>query len=241
MKNYQPYFPHVTYPYLGDDCPRGVTYHSDLPLDTTNVEIQKPYKDIDKITRLKNIEFIYVNRLENEWVEYFKTLPNLQHLVISHCKKQEELPLLTDLRALRVLQIIRCNQLKNLGFLGNLPNLHSLCLSELKQVTDLSPVAHFQELRELWVDGSITTRGPKLKSLAPVGELKKLAFFHFMLDIEKENKTLSPLLNLSELKHLQLNNRRYKAEELDRLIEVLPDLKDIKFNAGSTWLKDLKK
>lgn len=202
----------TTYPYLGQvaglvSC-RDL---SELPATTEVLRVIKPYKKIERLAELTELRHLELDRLEEGWVGMLGSLPKLEELRITG-SKQEAFPALSGLK-IAVLQIVRCKKLQNLSFIGELPRLTSLCLSELGRVADLAPLQALPQLRELWIDGSITARATKVESVEPIARLPNLRFLHFQLRVESSDG-LRPLLALERLEALELGVCRLEDYEL---------------------------
>lgn len=243
--NYDNYFHRLDgkLPYLGAVKNEiAVSNVLELPLDTRIARIMKPFKNFKEIINFKRIERIELTQLTEEWVDLLSLLPNLKYLTLSYCKKQTELPDIAKLKSLKALVISSCKQLESLKFLREQKSLTSLCISECKYITDLSPLKHLSSnLEELWLDGPIGSSPQKVKSIDPIGKLINLKFLLFMLSIQKENKTLHPLLKLRKLNYLMIRHFGYKRSEFDSLVNQIDTLDDIHFNGGMKWSTTSKK
>lgn len=226
--NYQPRFANG-YPYLG--AVPGETVCNDvtqLPSDATVVRITQPYRNIAQLKHFRQIRQLDISRLEADWMPYLQSLPNLEHLRLSYCKKQESLPRLTGLESLRVLMVLRCRQLQSLDFISDVTQLEALCISEIKHVTDLLPLESLVHLKELWADGFQTD------SLDWIGKLSSLQCLHWLVQVPKKNRSLKPLHHLSHLTRFFTIDQYSKQEYQDVLVQV-PSLKDITFSGNNRW------
>ncbi len=233
-----PHFFASYYPYLGAVPGEIVcTDVANLPANAQVVRITKPYKNMAQLVRFPRIRQLELTQLEPEWMEYLQQLPNLEHLRLSYCKKQESLPSLSALQSLRVLMLLRCRQLISLDCLYGLPQLQALCLSELPRISGLSPVGSIASLQELWLDGILQESGVNFDGLEAFQNLTNLQSLHYFLAIRKETKSLAPLHSLSKLTHLKLVDR-YPEREYRQLLAQLPQLSQISFNGGNAfWIR----
>jgi Leucine-rich repeat (LRR) protein len=225
---YQPHFANG-YPYLGA-VPGEIACNdvAQLPSDATVVRITKPYKNIAQLGHFRQIRQLDISRLEDDWLPYLQNLPNLEHLRVSYCKKQKALPRLTGLESLRVLIVLRCRQLQSLDFVGDLAQLEALCISEIKHVTDLSPLESLVHLKELWADGF------QVNDLNWISPLSSLQSVHLLVQVHRKNRSLQPLHPLHQLTHF-FTIDQYSKQEYQGLLVQVPSLKDITFSGNNRW------
>lgn len=213
-------------PYLG--VPTGqVACESagEIPLGAKVVEIEKPYRDMERIGERQEIEDLALDRFEESWIGPLARLPRLRILRLSFLKA-ETLPSFAPLASLRVLIVYSARRLTSLEFLRGVPNLHSLCLSETMAADDLAPLETLTSLRELDVDGTLW-KAKKAVSPAPLARLTQLRYLSLSVNVDRAVPApLAPLAKLQNLETLILGGN-FKREDREDLVSRLPKLKKI--------------
>lgn len=102
-----------------------------------------------------------------------------------------------------------------------LTQLTRLNITDFKQVRNLTPLANLENLEVLAVEGGIWP-AMRVKSLMPIGELKKLRKI-FRSNCRTDDNSLKPLGKLPNLEHLSCANR-FPMEEFAWLSGANPKL-----------------
>ena len=219
-------------PYLG--MPPGLIQCrdvEDLPRDVEALWLTRKSSGVENLATFKQLRRIHAP-LREDWLPVLASIPNLEYAKFT-LPKSAEIPSLKCLSNLRSL-VLSCNRHQtNLEFVRDMKWLHSLCVSEAMSVSLFAPLSTLSELRELYIDGTITGR-QTIDSLSPLADLTHLQFAVLLIRIAKANRTLAPLHKLKQLKFLHLSDD-YLPEEYDLLIKTLPRLTEICFNAGKRW------
>ncbi|MDR1179841.1 MAG: hypothetical protein LBK44_04990, partial [Spirochaetales bacterium] len=170
----------------------------------------------------KNIEGIILNHIDDERFSILSALPNLKYLDISF-NRQEEIPVLPFLRSLEVLILANMTKIKNIDFIKNLRNLRTLYIYGINNLYDLEPLASLTSLRELSLHhGKMSGTGTAVKSMEPIGELTELKYLSFCLNVEGNNKDITPILKLKKLERLLILPKYLKNGQGKILLQELP-------------------
>lgn len=233
MKAYRKQFSvKATAPYLGPFP--GMVHCTDieeLPRSAKFVSLGRGCRNIDRLPTRKRLQRVHTE-LSEDLVEHLADLPNLRYVQF-RLPRSDSIPRLSPLTQIQTL-VLKCNKHQSsLNFLKGLENLHSLCVSEAMGVSRLTPISSLIELRELYIDGTISKRNT-IQSLAPIGKLASLRYAVLLLRVERSNRSLRPLHKLSQLEFLHLSHD-YDDVEYEKLVAKLPRLAEIRFNAGMRW------
>ena len=221
------------YPHLGVikgtvDCPFDI---SELSKDAKIISMSTPlkkfklkYTNYDSLIGNEKIEAISINDINEERLNAFSTLPNLQYLEISNCK-QEMLPNLSSLKSLKVLLLSGITKSKDISFIGDLKKIETLYIYGFNNLYDLSPLEKMKSLKELWLDhGKMSGTGRAVRSMESLSKLKGLEYLDFILNVENKNYDISPLLELNNLKHLRILPRFLKNGQKEIIDKKLPNV-----------------
>lgn len=207
----------------------GIFDLSTIPNDTKILEMSTPlkkfkltYTNLSSLNANKNIEAIILGEIDNERVSVFSTLPNLKYLHIG-INKQNEIPDLSPLKNLQVLVLSSIKKVENIDFLRGLTNLKTLYIHEINNLYDLEPLSCLTNLEELFLDhGKMSGTGLSVKSMEPVSKLTNLKYLAFILNVEKKNYDITPLLSLKKLQKLHILPRYLDNGNREKLLNELP-------------------
>lgn len=207
----------------------GIFDLSTIPADTKILNMSTPlkkfrltYTNLSSLNANKNIEAITLGEIDDERVSVFSTLPNLKYLHIS-VNKQNEIPDLTPLKNLQVLVLSSIKKVKNIDFLRGLTNLKTLYIHEINNLSDLEPLSSLTNLEELFLDhGKMSGTGQSVKSMEPISKLTNLKYLAFILNVEKKNYDITPLLSLKKLQKLRILPRYLNNGNREKLLNELP-------------------
>jgi hypothetical protein len=210
----------------------GIFDLSTLPVDTKILGMSTPLKKFrltyTNLAALKNnptIEAISLGEIDEERLAVFSTLPNLKYLHLS-INKQNEIPNLAGLKNLEVLILSGIKKVENINFLEGLTHLKTLYIYELNNLYDLTPLSSLTNLEELYLDhGKMSGTGQAVKSMEPVAKLTHLKYLAFILNVEKKNYDITPLLSLKKLQKLHILPRYLENGQQEKLLNALPLLK----------------
>lgn len=212
----------------------GIFDLSALPPDTKILELSTPLKKF-KLTytnfaALKGnpiIQAISLGEIDEERLSVFSTLPNLKYFHIS-TNKQNEIPNLAGLKNLEVLILSGIKKVENINFLQGLTHLKTLYIYELNNLYDLTPISSLTNLEELYLDhGKMSGTGQAVKNMEPVAKLIHLKYLAFILNVEKKNYDITPLLSLKKLQTLHILPRYLDNGQKEKLLNALPLLKSL--------------
>ncbi|MFC7348323.1 leucine-rich repeat domain-containing protein [Chryseobacterium zhengzhouense] len=223
--------PVANYAHLGvfKGAVRGIFDLSTIPTDTKILEMSTPlkkfkltYTNLSSLNGNKNIEAIILGEIDDERVNVFSTLPNLKYLHIS-VNKQNEIPDLSPLKNLQVLVLSSIKKVENIDFLKGLTNLKTLYIHEINNLYDLEPLSSLTNLEELFLDhGKMSGTGQSVKSMEPISRLNNLKYLAFILNVEKKNYDITPLLSLKKLQKLHILPRYLDNGNRGKLLNGLP-------------------
>lgn len=223
--------PVANYAHLGvfKGAVRGIFDLSTIPTDTKILEMSTPlkkfkltYTNLLSLNGNKNIEAIILGEIDDERVNVFSTLPNLKYLHIS-VNKQNEIPDLSPLKNLQVLVLSSIKKVENIDFLRGLTNLKTLYIHEINNLYDLEPLSSLTNLEELFLDhGKMSGTGQSVKSMDPISRLNNLKYLAFILNVEKKNYDITPLLSLKKLQKLHILPRYLDNGNRGKLLNGLP-------------------
>lgn len=223
--------PVANYAHLGvfKGAVRGIFDLSTIPTDTKILEMSTPlkkfkltYTNLSSLNGNKNIEAIILGEIDDERVNVFSTLPNLKYLQIS-VNKQNEIPDLSPLKNLQVLVLSGIKKVENIDFLKGLTNLKTLYIHEINNLYDLEPLSCLTNLEELFLDhGKMSGTGQSVKSMEPISKLTNLKYLAFILNVEKKNYDITPLLSLKKLQKLHILPRYLDNGNREKLLNELP-------------------
>ncbi len=207
----------------------GIFDLSTLPEDTKILEMSTPLKKFrltyTNLAALKGnpaIEAINLGEMDEERLAVFSTLPNLKYLHIS-VNKQNEIPNLAGLKNLEVLILSGIKKVENINFLQGLTHLKTLYIYELNNLYDLTPLSSLSNLEELHLDhGKMSGTGQAVKSMEPLAKLTNLKYLAFILNVEKKNYDITPLLALKKLQKLHILPRYLDNGQQEKLLQALP-------------------
>ena len=207
----------------------GIFDLSTLPEDTKILEMSTPLKKFrltyTNLAALKGnpaIEAISLGEIDEERLAVFATLPNLKYLHIS-VNKQNEIPNLANLKNLEVLILSGIKKVENINFLQGLTHLKTLYIYELNNLYDLTPLSSLSNLEELHLDhGKMSGTGQAVKSMEPLAKLTNLKYLAFILNVEKKNYDITPLLALKKLQKLHILPRYLDNGQQEKLLQALP-------------------
>lgn len=205
-----------------------------VPTDTKILEMSTPLKKFKlkytNLSALKNntsIEAIILGEIDDERVAVFSTLPNLKYLHIS-INKQTEIPDLSPLKNLEVLILSSIKKVENINFLKGLTHLKTLYIHEINNLYDLEPLSSLTSLEELFLDhGKMSGTGQSVKSMEPLSKLTNLKYLAFILNVEKKNDDIKPLLSLKKLHKLHILPRYLENGHREKLLNELPLLDEL--------------
>lgn len=212
----------------------GIFDLSTLPVDTKILELSTPLKKF-KLTytnfaALKGnptIQAISLGEIDEERLAVFSTLPNLKYLHIS-TNKQNEFPNFAGLKKLEVLILSGIKKVENINFLQGLTRLKTLYIYELNNLYDLTPLSSLTSLEELHLDhGKMSGTGQAVKNMEPIAKLTNLKYLAFILNVEKKNYDITPLLSLKKLQTLHILPRYLDNGQKEKLLNALPLLKSL--------------
>lgn len=207
----------------------GIFDLSTIPAETKILDMSTPlkkfkltYTNLSSLNANKNIEAISLGEIDDERVSVFSTLPNLKYLQIS-VNKQNEIPDLTPLKNLQVLVLSSIKKVENIDFLRGLTNLKTLYIHEINNMSDLEPLSSLTNLEELFLDhGKMSGTGQSVKSMEPISKLTNLKYLAFILNVEKKNYDITPLLSLKKLQKLRIMQRYLDNGNREKLLNELP-------------------
>lgn len=212
----------------------GIFDLSTLPEGTKILEMSTPLKKFKltytNLAALKGnsvIEAISLGEMDEERLAVFSTLPNLKYLHIS-INRQNEIPNLAGLKKLEVLILSGIKKVENINFLQGLTHLKTLYIYELNSLYDLSPLSSLTNLEELYLDhGKMSGTGQAVKSMEPIAKLTNLKYLAFILNVEKKNYDITPLLSLKKLETLHILPRYLDNGQKEKLLHELPLLNSL--------------
>ncbi|MGI9652082.1 leucine-rich repeat domain-containing protein [Chryseobacterium sp. RLHN22] len=223
--------PVANYAHLGvfKGAVRGIFDLSTIPTDTKILEMSTPlkkfkltYTNLSSLNGNKNIEAIILGEIDDERVNVFSTLPNLKYLHLS-VNKQNEIPDLSPLKNIQVLVLSSIKKVENIDFLKGLTNLKTLYIHEINNLYDLEPLSSLTNLEELFLDhGKMSGTGQSVKSMEPISRLNNLKYLAFILNVEKKNYDITPLLSLNKLQKLHILPRYLNNGNREKLLNGLP-------------------
>lgn len=223
--------PVANYAHLGvfKGAVRGIFDLSTIPTDTKILEMSTPlkkfkltYTNLSSLNGNKNIEAIILGEIDDERVNVFSTLPNLKYLHIS-VNKQNEIPDLSPLKNIQVLVLSSIKKVENINFLRGLTNLKTLYIHEINNLYDLEPLSSLTNLEELFLDhGKMSGTGQSVKSMESISRLNNLKYLAFILNVEKKNYDITPLLSLKKLQKLHILPKYLDNGNREKLLNGLP-------------------
>lgn len=230
--------------YLTDDkCPVGTYAHlgvfegdvsgifdlSQVPVNTRFLTLSTPlkkykltYTNLNALQYNESIEAITVGDIDAERLAVFATLPNLKYLQICN-NKQTEIPNLAALKSLEVLVLASLKNVANIDFVQNTTSLKTLYIYGVHDMTDLTPLSTLANLQELTLDhGKLSGTGKTIKNSNVLGQLTKLKYLNFTLELGTAGFDIAPLLQLKELKKLHLLPKYLKNGNKELLLNEFP-------------------
>ena len=149
-------------------------------------------------------------------------MPNLKYLHLS-VNKQNEIPDLSPLKNIQVLVLSSIKKVENIDFLKGLTNLKTLYIHEINNLYDLEPLSSLTNLEELFLDhGKMSGTGQSVKTMEPISRLNNLKYLAFILNVEKKNYDITPLLSLNKLQKLHILPRYLNNGNREKLLNGLP-------------------
>lgn len=228
--------PVADYAHLGvlEGAVRGIFDLSTIPTDTKILEMSTPlkkfklsYTNLTSLNGNKSIEAISLGEIDNERLTVFSTLPNLKYLHLS-INKQNEIPNLSSLKNLEVLILSGIKKVENINFIKGLANLKTLYIHEINNMYDLEPLSSLTNLEELFIDhGKMSGTGQAVKSMQPISKLTNLKYLAFVLNVDKKNYNITPLLFLKKLQKLHILPRYLENGNREKLLNELPLLTEL--------------
>lgn len=223
--------PVADYAHLGvfEGAVSGIFNLSTIPNDTKILELSTPlkkfkltYTNLSSLNANKNIEGIILGEIDDERVSVFSTFPNLKYLHI-RINNQNEIPDLAPLKNLQVLVLSGIKKVENINFLRGLNNLKTLYIHEVYNLSDLEPLSSLTNLEELFLDhGKMSGTGQPVKTMEPISKLTNLKYLAFILNVEKKNYDITPLLSLDKLQKLHILPRYLDNGNREKLLNELP-------------------
>ena len=207
----------------------GIFDLSTIPTHTKILDMTTPlkrfkltYTNLSSLNANKNIEAIRLTEINNERVSVFSTLPNLKYLHIS-VNNQNEIPDLSPLKNLEVLILSSIKKVDNINFLRGLTNLKTLYIRGINNMYDLEPLSSLTNLEELFLHcGKMSGTGQCVKSMEPISKLTNLKYLVFLLNVEKRNYDITPLLSLKKLQKLDILHSYLNNDNREKLLNELP-------------------
>jgi Leucine-rich repeat (LRR) protein len=210
---------------------RGIYDLSELPKNAKVISLYSPlkklklsYQNWDALTGNENIEAISLTDMDEERLCVFATLPNLQYLQIRD-NKQEALPNLSCLKALKVLILANLTKVSLLDCVFGMKELKTLYVYGINKLYDLTPLSSLIALQELFLHhGKMSGVGNPVKSMKPLAELLELKYLDFCLRVESKMYDMTPLFGLKKLEYLSLMPRYVEQRQWEQLKSNLPQL-----------------
>jgi internalin A len=156
----------------------------DLPIEAVPPEIERLSAQLTELG-IGNYEY---RQDEKQWVHDGSRESSCIH----------DLTSLAALKALRSLNLSKCDQLTDLAPITSLANLQSLHLSGCTQLTDLAPIAPLANLQSLSLSGCA-----QLTDFAPIAPLANLQLLN--LSWCAQLTELAPIASLANLQSLELS------------------------------------
>jgi len=215
-----------------EGCVQGIYDLSEIPQNTKVLCLTTPlkkfklqYTNIEALLNNDSIEAITLTDMDNERLDIFSTMPNLQYLHIS-VNKQNEIPDLSRLGTLKVLILSGLTRVQSIDFIASMNNLQTLYIYGMNNLTDLTPLSKLQSLKELSLDyGRMSGTGTPVNDITPLTELKELIYLSFVMTVKNKNYDITPLLSLKKLQYLNILPRYLSKGRKELLYQHLPLLK----------------
>ncbi len=175
------------------------------------------YRGLSNLTHVTDLTATSVDEgFFNEICE----MKNLDRLVMDGVKVPD-ISLLSNLKRLRYLKIVKLSPADNLEVLANIPSLRKLWINESKAITDYSFLRDAKKIVALGVEGDTWTK-QKVDSLAPFSYLDDLEAL-FMSSVQLKDKNLDYLATNPKLKYFWVARFAPKSS-FDSLRNLMPSL-----------------
>lgn len=191
------------------------------------VEINSEIQKLSVDGKTKNIELLSELKIKELWVfsvnqkqfDKIMTYVNPEILYVYEMRV-ENLSILQTMSNLRALYLCWNTKNTDLWDFSYNKNLSHLLIEDFSKLEDLTPIKNGQNLKGLYLGGGIV-KALNVKTLKPIGKLVQLNDLTLM-NIKVKDRSLEPLMNLKELKKLNLSNQ-FPMEEYAKLSVVLTD------------------
>ncbi|ULN65686.1 hypothetical protein MID13_07800 [Vibrio gigantis] len=202
--------------------PRCVTKTSDIELDWRWVSFYREGKSHRGISSFaQQITRLSAKQVNGEFLCEIAKLKNLEYLEIDRLSSNTLLPLV-DLKNLETLKISGVSKAENFEVLASLPNLRYLFLENAKTLNNLECLSGFRELISLGVEGTMHTNQMVL-SLQPISSLPNLEAL-FLSSVSLKEKSILCLADLPKIRVLSCA-RFTTREHFSSLQSKKPNLK----------------
>ena len=146
---------------------------------------------------LHHVRFLWLNsKVPQMLFDAACELPSLEGLWIKWSGVRN-IDALQGLKTLRYFHLGSSSALTAINALSQQRQLRWLGLENLKQITDVGPLAALTELEGLTLEGSIWST-QRILSLAPIGKLRSLRYLA-LANLRADDSTLAPLFTLKKL------------------------------------------
>lgn len=212
------------------DVPDGTFSGSDLALAdldvVTGLQLGKDTKGLSRVAGLDRITFLTTSQWTPEIADLAKSFPNLERLDILGIKGA--LSGVGEFRQLKMLSLYACSGLINCQPFEECTSLEVLWISGCIHLQSLDGIDHMMNLSEFEIKGSPTKTG----TISKVSPLSSCVALHYVALATKINdKDLSALLRLSQLRYLWLQNR-FPYDQYEAILASCPMLEAIELHDG---------
>ncbi|EJQ36452.1 hypothetical protein IEE_05349 [Bacillus cereus BAG5X1-1] len=189
------------------------------------VEVNNDVQKLSVDGKTKNIELLGKLKIKELWVfavnqkQFDKIMAHVNPEVLYvYEMRVENLSILQMMSNLRELYLCWNTKNTDLWDFSYNKNLSYLLIEDFSKVEDITPIKDGENLRGFYLGGGIT-KALNVKTLEPIGDLVRLNELTLM-NIKVKDRSLEPLMNLKELKKLNLSNQ-FPMEEYAKLSVVL--------------------
>lgn len=183
---------------------------------------------------LKEVRFLaFSSRVTQEMFDAACAMPNIETLFVKW-SAVTHLRALPAARKLTQLRIGASSKLEGIEELAQMRNLTRLGLEQFNKIDDFAPISDLRQLEYLGIDGSIWTR-QRLRSLRPLAQLTELRHLS-LTNTQAADKSFDPLLGLHKLERFYCSWNYPEAE-----FAKLKQLPNLKYGNVETSWKEIKR
>lgn len=212
------------------DGVNGIFHGSDLALADLDaidgLSLDKHTTGLPSAVGAARVKSLSTSHWTPEIAELAQSLPNLEHLLIFGIKGV--LAGVGQLPHLKILSIYASSGLVDFEPFEKCVGVETLWISSCIHLQSLGGIDRMRNLKEFEIQGSMTKTGT-IPTLSPLSRCEELQYVSLATKIN--DKDLSELFNLSQLRYLWLQNR-FKHDQYTAILASCPMLKAIELHDG---------